>query len=88
MKTKSLIGTLLTEDRSLVDGLDVKNRDSIFLSLIETKNNQIRFLLFGIALLMPWNTTLATMDYFIEIYPNYKPSFLFLLAVTIPMLLM
>ena len=41
---------------------------------------------FGIALLMPWNATMATMDYFIKIFPSYKPSFTFLLAVTGPML--
>jgi hypothetical protein len=41
---------------------------------------------FGIALLLPWNATLAAMDYFIEIFPNHSPSFTFLLAVCVPML--
>jgi hypothetical protein len=38
------------------------------------------------ALLLPWNATLAAMDYFIEIFPHHNPSFTFLLAVTVPML--
>ena len=41
---------------------------------------------FGVALLLPWNATLAAMDYFIEIFPSYNPSFTFLLAVSLPML--
>ena len=44
------------------------------------------FLAFGIALLMPWNATLAAMDYFKDIFPSYEPSFSFLLAVSVPML--
>jgi hypothetical protein len=38
------------------------------------------------ALLMPWNATMAAMDYFIDIFQNYQPSFSFLLAVSVPML--
>jgi hypothetical protein len=41
---------------------------------------------FGVALLLPWNATLAAMDYFIDIFPNHNPSFTFLLAVSVPML--
>ena len=43
---------------------------------------------FGVALLLPWNATMATMDYFIGLYPGHKPSFSFLVAVSVPMLVM
>jgi len=43
---------------------------------------------FGVALLLPWNATMATMDYFIGLYPAHKPSFSFLVAVSVPMLFM
>jgi hypothetical protein len=46
------------------------------------------FVAFGIALLMPWNATLAALDYFRDIFTSYKPDFTFLLAVTVPMLAM
>lgn len=44
------------------------------------------YVCFGVALLLPWNATLAAMDYFIDIFPNHNPSFTFLLAVSVPML--
>ena len=40
------------------------------------------------ALLLPWNAVIAGMDYFVTIYPNHQPSFNFLVAVSVPMLLM
>jgi len=55
---------------------------------MESQTNQTLFLLFGVSLLLPWNATMAAMDYFIKIFPSpdYKPSFTFLLAASGPML--
>jgi hypothetical protein len=47
------------------------------------------FYIFGIGVLLPWNTLLAAMDFFQIIFPKesgYKPSFAFLVAVSVPML--
>jgi hypothetical protein len=49
--------------------------------------NQISFLLIGIAILLPWNAILAAMDFFTESFPNYKPSFSLLAAISGPMLI-
>jgi len=59
-----------------------------FQSSIDSNLNQLAFLAFGVALLLPWNATMATMAFFIERFPNYSPSFSFLVAVSIPMLFM
>jgi len=40
----------------------------------------------GISLLLPWNATMASLDYFTSIFPHYKPDFTFLMAVSVPML--
>lgn len=45
--------------------------------------------MFGIGVLLPWNTLLAAMDFFKICYPDsqgFKPSFAFLVAVSAPML--
>ena len=38
-------------------------------------------------MLMPWNAMLAAMDFFDDQFPNYKPSFSLLVAVSAPMFL-
>ena len=76
---------LLTEDRSQL-GDAAQARQAFFLAQIESLRNQASFIAFGIALLLPWNATLAAMDYFVEIFPLFKPATSFLLAVSIPML--
>ena len=38
-------------------------------------------------MLLPWNAMLASMDFFTEEFPNYKPSFSLLVAVSGPMFL-
>eukprot|EP00347_Sterkiella_histriomuscorum_P021950 403332207 len=55
---------------------------------IDSKLNQLSFFAFGVSLLLPWNAIIAAMDYFNAIYPNHQPSFTFLVAVSVPMLLM
>ena len=80
-------GQLLTEDQTQLDIDWGKNqRSTIVNQKIETRANVLMFFAFGVALLLPWNATMAAMDYFIEKFPNYKPSFSFLLAASIPML--
>lgn len=76
---------LLTEDRSQL-GDTAQARQAQLIAKIESLRNQVSFLAFGIALLLPWNATLAAMDYFVEIFPLFKPATSFLLAVSIPML--
>ena len=44
----------------------------------------------GVGLLLPWNAILAAMDFFKQKYPkslDYAPDFTFLVAVSLPMLL-
>lgn len=45
------------------------------------------FIIFGIALLLPYNALMAAMDYFIARYPDHSPAFSFLLSNSLPMLL-
>jgi hypothetical protein len=49
--------------------------------------NQLFFLLLGIAILLPWNALLASMDFFTTSFPDYKPSFSLLVAVSGAMLI-
>ena len=49
--------------------------------------NQFTFVLLGAGMLMPWNAMLAAMDFFDDQFPNYKPSFSLLVAVSAPMFL-
>jgi hypothetical protein len=37
--------------------------------------------------LLPYNSLMAAMDYFVAKFPNHSPSFSFLLALSFPMLL-
>ena len=39
----------------------------------------------GVGLLLPWNALIASMDYFKDTFPDHKPSFTYLVAVTVPM---
>jgi hypothetical protein len=43
--------------------------------------------MFGLGMLLPWNVIMAAMDFFVEEFPNYKPSFSILVAVSVPLLL-
>ena len=48
------------------------------------------FYIMGVGLLLPWNAILAAMDFFKQKYPSsldYAPDFTFLVAVSLPMLL-
>ena len=49
--------------------------------------NKVSFLLFGIGVLLPWNAILASMDFFTDQFPSYKPSFTLIVAVSAPMLI-
>jgi hypothetical protein len=68
---------LLTED---LNTTEVKHRvDLPFRSMssnihdLDSKKNQLIFLLFGFGYLLPWNAIMAAMDYFVEKYPAYQP---------------
>jgi len=41
--------------------------------------------MFGIGMLLPWNVMLAAMDFFVDEFPSYKPSFMLLVAVSVPL---
>lgn len=47
--------------------------------------NSLCFLAFGIAMLLPYNSLIAAIDFFITRLPNYEPSFSFLLALSASM---
>ena len=51
---------------------------------LDTMINCVSFMFFGIGMLMPWNAMLASMSFYIEVYPDYKPSFALLMAVSAP----
>ena len=36
-------------------------------------------------MLLPWNASLAAMDFFVEQFPDYDPKFSILVAVSVPM---
>ena len=85
-KTSENLGYLLTEDRSF-NNYDANIRHSKAMNFnLESRSTQFMFLAFGISLLLPWNATMASLDYFKEIFPSYKPDFTFLTAVSVPML--
>ena len=76
----------MTEDRTIVEN-DGQLRFSKTTGFnLESKTSQFMFLAFGIALLLPWNATMANLDYFKGIFPGYGPDFTFLMAVSVPML--
>ena len=52
---------------------------------LNSRINQISFVLFGVGMLLPWNAMLAAMDFFTDEFPSYKPSFSLLVAVSAPM---
>lgn len=52
---------------------------------LESPFNKFAFLLFGIGMLLPWNASLAAMDFFVEQFPDYDPKFSILVAVSVPM---
>ena len=54
---------------------------------LNSKINRFSFLMFGSGMLLPWNAMLAAMDFYTEEFPNYKPSFSLLVAVSAPMFL-
>ena len=54
---------------------------------LNSKTNKTSFLLFGVGILLPWNAILASMDFFKEQFPSYKPSFTLIVAVSAPMLI-
>ena len=54
---------------------------------LNSKINKVSFLLFGVGILLPWNAILASMDFFKEQFPSYKPSFTLIVAVSAPMLI-
>lgn len=47
----------------------------------------VTFYMLGVALLLPWNAIIASMDFFKGRFLTYEPSFTFLVAVSLPMLL-
>ena len=49
--------------------------------------SQYSFILFGAGLMMPWNAILAILDFFESSFPNYKPQFSILVAVSVPLFL-
>jgi hypothetical protein len=55
------------------------------LSCLEKRRSQFAFLLFGIGMLLPWNAIMAAMDFFEAQFPEYKPQFSLLVAVSVPL---
>jgi hypothetical protein len=41
--------------------------------------------MFGLGMLLPWNAMLAAMDFFEAQFPDYKPQFALLVAVSVPL---
>ena len=70
---------------SILDTNDEKEYNSKF--DLNSKINKVSFLLFGVGILLPWNAILASMDFFTEQFPSYKPSFTLVVAVSAPMLI-
>lgn len=68
----------MESETNLKEGLIISKFNPVSLA------NRISFLCFGIGMLMPWNAMLANMAFYIEIYPNYEPSFTLIVAVSAP----
>ena len=52
---------------------------------MESPLNKLSMICLGVALMLPWNAILASMDFFLDTYPSYKPSFSLLIAISAPM---
>ena len=73
-----------------------QNHKTILIGRVSKRDQEIKkfgiqaFYIMGVGLLLPWNAILAAMDFFKEKYPkrlDYAPDFTFLVAVSLPMLL-
>ena len=77
-----LSGNLKTEDEDMPH---FSGHEPSPESCLEKPRNQFAFLMFGLGMLLPWNAMLAAMDFFEVEFPDYKPQFSLLCAVSVPL---